>query len=284
MPTSKAFRQWLERTPPRHQVLVDPDSDWADPTAGATWILRCDPAALGHAVVRRNGTTRLAAHGGNGSTLGDMDATVAARVAARLDAAPFCEPVAVRALARALPDGALLWVGNSMPVRDLDAWLAPDDRALRILGNRGANGIDGTLSSALGAAAVHGGPAVLLCGDLALLHDLGGLLSASRFALPLVIAVLDNGGGGIFSMLPVAERIDGAEFDRFFRTPHGLDLERAGELFGLCARRVGDEPTLVAALDEALVSGGPSLLVIGVDADAGWAARRAAVAAAGEAP
>ncbi|MGH0036734.1 MAG: 2-succinyl-5-enolpyruvyl-6-hydroxy-3-cyclohexene-1-carboxylic-acid synthase [Myxococcota bacterium] len=288
MPTSKAFRLWLERTPPAHTVLVDPDSDWADPSASATWVLDCDPAALCRGVVRR-------AHGSPGRDVPvagrdprgyldaalALDAEVARRVGQSLDAAPFCEPVAVRALLRGLPEGALLWVANSMPVRDVDAWLAPGTAPLRVVASRGANGIDGTASSALGAAAAHGGPAVLLCGDLAFLHDLGGLLSARQFDLPLVIVVLDNGGGGIFSMLPVAKRIEARDFDRWFRTPHGLDLARAGDLFGLATARVSDETSLLAAVNQALASGRPGLVVARLDPDVGWSTRRAAWAAAG---
>jgi 2-succinyl-5-enolpyruvyl-6-hydroxy-3-cyclohexene-1-carboxylate synthase len=282
MPTSKAFRLWLERTPPVHTVLVDPDADWADPSGAATWILRCDPAALGRGVARRRASAPFdpVRRGCLDSAL-ELDGEIARRADARLDAASFSEPVAVRALARALPAGSLLWVGNSMPVRDLDAWLAPGEEPLRVLGSRGANGIDGTVSSALGAAAAHGRPAVLLCGDLALLHDLGGLHSASRFELPLVIVVLDNGGGGIFSMLPVADRIEPDEFERFFRTPHGLDLVRAGDLFALDAHEVGDADSLVAAVREGLAAGRPRLVIAHVDGEAGWRARRAAVAAAG---
>src|SRR5262249_34079513 len=111
--------------------------------------------------------------------------------------APF-EPHAVRALAAALPAGALLFVGNSMAVRALGACWPAAAPPLRVLANRGANGIDGFVSSVLGAAAGGDGPLVGLCGDLSFLHDLHGLLAVRRHGVRATFVVLDNDGGGIF--------------------------------------------------------------------------------------
>ncbi len=100
-----------------------------------------------------------------------------------------------------------------------------------MLSNRGANGIDGVVSTALGVAAVSDGPTALLTGDLGLLHDLGGLLAARRYGIPLVIVLVNNDGGGIFRFLPQAAHVD--RFDELFATPHGLTFEHAAALFGL---------------------------------------------------
>ena len=107
-----------------------------------------------------------------------------------------------------------------------------------MLSNRGANGIDGTVSSAFGAAAAGDGPVVLLIGDVALAHDIGGLLAASRLRLPLTIVLLNNDGGGIFHFLPVAGETDA--FEEHVATPHGLDFARAAALYGCEYRRPDD--------------------------------------------
>jgi 2-succinyl-5-enolpyruvyl-6-hydroxy-3-cyclohexene-1-carboxylate synthase len=140
------------------------------------------------------------------------------------------EPGVCREVTAAIPPGATLFVSSSMPLRDVDAFGAGSSVPIRVLANRGANGIDGTSSSALGAAASSNRPTLLLTGDLALLHDLGGLLIAARHTIPLTIVVIDNDGGGIFSFLPIAEFRE--HFEALFATPHGLDLSRVAHLFG----------------------------------------------------
>ena len=124
-----------------------------------------------------------------------------------------------------------------MPVRDVETFFPARDAPPRVLSNRGANGIDGTVSTAFGVAAA-GGPTVLLIGDVALAHDIGGLLAARRLGLPLVIVLLNNDGGGIFHFLPV-ER-EGADFEEHVATPHGLDFAHAAALYGLGHVRVED--------------------------------------------
>ncbi|MBA3450592.1 MAG: 2-succinyl-5-enolpyruvyl-6-hydroxy-3-cyclohexene-1-carboxylic-acid synthase, partial [Chloroflexia bacterium] len=125
-----------------------------------------------------------------------------------------------------------LVVGNSMPIRDVDAWVRGDHRALRIVGTRGANGIDGVTSTALGAAAVARDPVVLVVGDLSFFHDLNGLFAAKKFGLNATIVVLNNDGGGIFSFLPQVDQLDATIFESLFGTPTGLDIATAARLFG----------------------------------------------------
>ena len=139
-----------------------------------------------------------------------------------------------------------------MPVRDVETFFPARDAPPRVLSNRGANGIDGTVSTAFGVAAA-GHRTVLLTGDVALAHDIGGLLAVRRLALDLTIVLINNDGGGIFHFLPV-ER-EGADFERHVATPHGLDFAHAAALYGLRHERVDTPPSFRAALDEALGAG-----------------------------
>src|SRR5579859_2713174 len=118
-----------------------------------------------------------------------------------------------------------------MAVRELESFWPVLAEPARVLSNRGANGIDGTLASALGVAAVSRGPVCALLGDVAFAHDIGSLLAASRLGIELTIVLLDNGGGAIFDRLPIASQVD--VYEQHVATPTGLDFERAAALYGL---------------------------------------------------
>jgi len=287
-PTSKALRLWLERRPPRSLWLVDPDGAHEDPSGLATRVLSVEPAALCRALARRLGRRRRRRPGAGAYARalrradGRAGRVLSQRLAAAAPAAGL-EPAAVRAVAEALPGDAILYVSNSMPVRDLDAWMPAGPPGVRVLANRGANGIDGVVSSALGAAAAGAGPVVLLTGDLALLYDLGGLLAARRFTLPVVVVALHNDGGGIFSMLPVAERAPADVFEDLYRTPHGLDFRHAAALFGLRFERAAEPAAVRRAVERALAAGGAHLVEVPLDRDASLAFRREAWRAVAEA-
>jgi 2-succinyl-5-enolpyruvyl-6-hydroxy-3-cyclohexene-1-carboxylate synthase len=162
------------------------------------------------------------------------------------------EPRVAAELTAALPPDATLVVASSMPVRDVETFAPARDDPPRVLANRGANGIDGTVSTAFGVAAASAGPVVLLIGDVALAHDVGGLLAASRLGLAMAIVVLDNDGGGIFDFLPVKDAAPPAAFETHIATPHGLDFAHAAELYGCAFADAGDAEGLRAALDRAL--------------------------------
>jgi 2-succinyl-5-enolpyruvyl-6-hydroxy-3-cyclohexene-1-carboxylate synthase len=167
-----------------------------------------------------------------------------------------------------------------MPVRDLEWYVIPE-RPLEVHANRGANGIDGVVSTAVGVAlADRERPTVALLGDLAFLHDINGLLGIAGRAVDLVIVVTDNDGGGIFSFLPQAEAVAAPDFERLFGTPHGLDLVAVASAYGVDAQRVSDVGGAVAS---AIDAGGVHVLVAATDRAANVAVHRrlnAAVAAA----
>ena len=262
-PTSKVATAWLDPSVP--QVLVDPHDDWLDPHHAACERLAVDAEALLAAVAGE-----LAAS----STSPWLDDWQRAERSARaaidrtLDASPApCDALVARDLAAALPDGASLVVASSLPVRALEWSMAPRT-GLRLFANRGANGIDGFVSTVIGIADVNrSARTVGLCGDLCFLHDTNGLLGATA---PATFVVVDNDGGGIFSYLPPAEL---PEFERLFVTPHGLDLVEVARAHGAAAERVDDVHKLVeAALTPA---DGPRVLVIPVDRAASVTRHRA---------
>jgi 2-succinyl-5-enolpyruvyl-6-hydroxy-3-cyclohexene-1-carboxylate synthase len=231
IPTSKPLLQYLERHAAARQVVVDA-AGWPDPLLRAAAVVHAEPRAVCEAV------STIVPSPAASSWLecwrahdADSRRAIDAHLA-RLDE-PF-EGRVLRDVAAALPDGATLWVSSSMPVRDLDGFAAGDGRALRVLANRGANGIDGVVSSALGAAAAAAeagaGPLALVIGDLAFYHDMNGLLAARLHALQATIVLVNNDGGGIFSFLPQAAHP--AHFERLFGTPHGLDFRMAAALYG----------------------------------------------------
>ncbi len=202
------------------QVVVSPDGAWHDPTRAASDLVVADPDLLLSALAAQ---LPVAATSDWSRSWHDADAAAARVVADVLAAEPgVTEPGAARATMAAVPDGGALVVASSMPIRDLDAW-APGREHVRVLANRGASGIDGFVSTALGVSLAHDGPTVALAGDLSFLHDRNGLLTRPDVARPdLVLVVVDNDGGGIFHFLPQAG-FPGS-FERVFGTPHGLDL------------------------------------------------------------
>jgi 2-succinyl-5-enolpyruvyl-6-hydroxy-3-cyclohexene-1-carboxylate synthase len=235
LPTSKPLRQWLAGLDAR-QVAFDPEAAWQDPAAVVTEVLDADPAAWARAFTQPpRASAWLDAWRG-------ADAAAAEGIAAALGDA-ISEPAVARALA-ALPSEVTVFTASSMPVRDVETFWPVRDTPPRVLAHRGANGIDGTLAAAFGAAAA-GARVVVHLGDVALAHDLGALLSATRLKLALTVVLVDNAGGGIFDFLPVATQADA--FEEHVATPTGLEAERVAALFGLRYEPVDD----LAAIREA---------------------------------
>ena len=159
-------------------------------------------------------------------------------------------------------DGILV-LSSSMPVRDAE-WYSPPRSGLRVLCNRGANGIDGVTSTAVGAA-LTGAPTALLIGDIAFLHDTNGLIGLMQRQVNLVILVIDNDGGGIFSFLPAHELLETQRFEQLYGTPHGVDLVKIAEAHHIPAERVTTRTGVQAAIAGALTRGGPRIIIVGTD-------------------
>ena len=202
-----------------------------------------------------------------------------AAIAASVQTDPLLEAGVARTLGEALPAHATLYVSNSMPVRDLDAFLAPRPLPLRVTAQRGVSGIDGVVSAALGMAAGSEHPVVLYAGDLALLHDVGGLLRGVKMGIDLTIVVPNNNGGGVFSFLPISDAVPPEEFRKYFHTPHDVDLARLLTGMGVRHRLAHTADELKHALAESIASGGIAVVEVPVDAAANVAEHRLAAAA-----
>ena len=231
----------------RHVVITSQPGRWDDPARTASDVATAVRLAPGTAPGQPTGWQRA---------WRAADAAARRAVDAALDAEPgpgepaLSEPRLARDLAAALPDGALLWAASSLPIRDLDQQMAPRS-GLRVLASRGASGIDGTTSAAIGAALAHqaagGGPAVALIGDLALLHDSAGLFTGPGEPQPdLCLVVVNNDGGGIFSTLEPASFP--SSFERVFGTPHGADVGRLAAAAGWPYQRLERPGDLAGAL------------------------------------
>lgn len=269
-PVSKPLQSYLQSLTACRQMLVGAADDWHDPARVATHRVQADPYAFCEALLpvlekrsRRGGSTADAWR----RKWAWLNTQTHAALKACLNTTPaLSEPKVFADLDAVLPPGATLFAGNSMPVRDLDTFLAAHSRPARFLANRGASGIDGVVSTALGASAVSPGPCVLVIGDLSLYHDMNGLLAARQHGLRATVVLLHNDGGGIFSFLPQAEAIE--PFEDLFGTPHGLDFRHAAQLYGLDYCEPEDSQALRVALEKAFYAPGVSLIAVHTNRDA----------------
>jgi 2-succinyl-5-enolpyruvyl-6-hydroxy-3-cyclohexene-1-carboxylate synthase len=252
-PVSKTLLGFLEQQPQARQLLLAPGGDWPDPLQRSQ-VINTDPARCCAAVAR------LQLDPAPGDWLSRWQALERLAEDACAPLVPnqaISEDAVIAELLHRLPANALLFSGNSLPIRQLDSWCAGRPEPLRILANRGASGIDGNVSTLLGLAAAGAEPAVGLLGDLALLHDSNGLLAAP--GLKAAIVVLNNGGGGIFGYLPQAGL---RGFERHWLTPQGLDLAQLAALHRLGHTRVHRQDQFGPALSAALAAPGVSLIEV----------------------
>jgi 2-succinyl-5-enolpyruvyl-6-hydroxy-3-cyclohexene-1-carboxylate synthase len=259
MPTSKQLLLYLKRYSSCPHIVIDGNAGWDEPTQLASEVIHIPPFALCQSLfeslpdmhlqqkqIRKwaqmwqqaDTTTQQALQ----SAVQDFEALFEGRI--------FTE------LASIVPEGTTLYVGNSMPVRDMDTFFWQSDQKIRVMGNRGASGIDGMISSALGAstAADKEGPTVLVIGDLSFYHDLNGLLAARLHHLDLTIVLVNNDGGGIFSFLPQASYPE--HFEQLFGTPTGLDFAPVVQMYGGTFQRIANWGEFRSAMDRSVTTGG----------------------------
>ncbi len=264
-PTSRSLANYLARSPARRYVLTE--HGWPDPSSDATAMLFGD---VGDAAVRlaaavdERGPTSWAA------AMLDLNRRGWQRVEGELGlrSESMSEGQALRAIVAALPDDALLFIGNSLPVRLIDTFCPAKSARVDVLSQRGASGIDGLISGAAGAASAGAleRPVVLVMGDVSFAHDLCGLAAARHIAAPLSIIVIDNGGGRIFDQLPIANTaLPNNAFERFFTTAPGLDIAAAAGLFGHWVETARRPDELAAAITDTVGSPGCTVVHAVVD-------------------
>ena len=283
IPTSKPLQQFLAARSEMPQVVIDAGMP-RDPSHVASSYVHANAAVTLAAVAERIASTVIPTNRDwlNAWKQADSSTRNAIQQSMARDEELFEGRVAAD-VAAVLPEDATLVVGNSMPIRDVDAFVGGDQRRLRIVSNRGANGIDGLVSSALGATAVSDGPIVLLIGDLSFIHDLNGMLAAKLFDLDATVVVVNNNGGGIFSFLPQAEQLEGHLFEALYGTPTGLDIGTAAKLFGASHARPASWPAFRRDLCNAMQCRGLSIVEVVTDRDRNVVQHRAVWAAVADA-
>jgi 2-succinyl-5-enolpyruvyl-6-hydroxy-3-cyclohexene-1-carboxylate synthase len=257
VPTSAALVNFFTQHARSRQILVD-DGGWPDPTRAACEMLCADPLAVAEDLA------------GVGGWEGDRKWVDRWRLASRVTRETIAraldsmeewfEGKIFSELALLLPEKAALFAGNSMPVRDLDGFFPSLAKQIRFAGNRGASGIDGVLSTALGFSAAVSEPLVLVVGDLSFYHDLNGLYAVRKNGLSATIVLINNDGGGIFSFLPQAKHPE--HFEALFGTPHGLDFMPAASLYGLEIRRVSSWNEFRGAIRDSVGESGTRIVEV----------------------
>ena len=259
--TSATATRWLAEV--EAQWLLDPDHQWLDPGHTATDRIAVDPSALLDDLLARLPAT------GPGSSWArdwhDADRRAGDAITEQLGGSedPFEGRIA-RDVVATLPTLATLVVGSSMPVRDVETFAEPQAE-VRVIANRGVNGIDGFASTTLGVAAASRGAVVGLTGDLSFLHDTNGLLGAPDRELDATFVVVDNRGGGIFSFLPYQAQVAPEHFEQVLATPPAVDVADVARTYGLAVSEVEKASDLAPALREALAAGGVRMVRVRTD-------------------
>ncbi|HYQ47012.1 MAG TPA: 2-succinyl-5-enolpyruvyl-6-hydroxy-3-cyclohexene-1-carboxylic-acid synthase [Polyangiaceae bacterium] len=253
------------------QRFVIAEHGFPDPHGLATELISASTASAANDTVRHLQHTRIQQEAErerfrHSWREANRQAWVAVEQELARPAAQLSEACAVREVVEHLPEPCQLVLGNSLPIREIDAYVPSRARPLSILCQRGANGIDGLISGAAGAASVRREATVLLLGDVSFMHDLGGLAVAREAAGPFVIVVIDNGGGRIFEQLPIfGQFAQHSEASRFWLTPPRAELEHAAALFGYRYAKLSERASIPGAVREATSHVGVTVLHIVVE-------------------
>ena len=260
LPVSKALTQYLEKHRNAYQILVDESDNWRDPFRIVSQFFNVSPVSFCEALTPLVNKERE--HNTWSEWWLQANSTVRQAIARQIDSYDkMFEGKVFSRLSNLIDDDTVLFVGNSMPVRDLDTFYPTSSKAVNFVANRGASGIDGVVSSALGiAAAAVTKKVILVIGDISLYHDMNGLLAAKLHGLNATVVVLNNNGGGIFSFLPQAAHKD--VFEEYFGTPHDLNFKSAADLYGLNYSFIQDWDAFDKAVNESLLNEGVSLIEI----------------------
>ncbi len=277
VPTSKWLNQFLDDANPQAVLHISAEGVWADDSHRLTHLVQADPGEFARQLAQAcaEGAQRVS----------ELDAYRAAERAAAdawqqaLAAGAWFDAVAVHDVIHLLPEDATLFAGNSLPVRHVDQFGASGGKRLCVHANRGASGIDGNMSTALGIGHARPGRALAaVLGDVTLYHDMNGLLAVKRCGVPVTLVLLNNNGGGIFRRLAVKD-FD-PPFTEYFTTPHGLNFEPVAQLYGLGYVRARDRAHFRETFAASVRSGASTMIEVATDAQTDFDARAAVILAA----
>lgn len=226
MPVSKALSNYLKENHNAIHIVIDGGSGWRDPSALATEMVFCDERLFCETIFKLLPDKLENRNFSKWTAINEIAKEQMLTVG---DITDMDEGKLFALLADILPSNSTLFVGNSMPIRDLDSFFYFNQKSIKIMANRGANGIDGIVSSAIGAA-VYSKPLYLILGDLTFYHDLNGLLASKLLNIDITIIIVNNNGGGIFSFLPQANHPK--NFELLFGTPLDIDFQHVVKMYG----------------------------------------------------
>ncbi|WP_066292013.1 2-succinyl-5-enolpyruvyl-6-hydroxy-3-cyclohexene-1-carboxylic-acid synthase [Bacillus sp. FJAT-29937] len=226
MPVSKPLTIFLKENHDVRQFVIDGGAGWRDPGMVSSEMIYCQETRFCQAILPYIEAVKDGSFLEKWEKVNDLTRSSIAKIE---EVEELSEGKLFYQLANMLPEGAVLFVGNSMPIRDLDTFFHFNDKSIRIMANRGANGIDGVISTALGAG-TRLQPLYLVLGDLTFFHDLNGLIAAKQYEIDINILLINNNGGGIFSFLPQASHPK--NFEKLFGTPLDLKFQYAVEMYG----------------------------------------------------
>ena len=253
--TSKAYRLWKQETPPTRYVIVSPGVDWPDPSHEVTDIIQGSiTAAFSEPSSGRGANSRWC-------ELWTKHNGIALEAVKRHVSENQSELSLTSRILSSIPSGTSLMLSNSMIVRDAELVLQNMKSDVKVISNRGADGIDGVISTGIGVSSSSGGRCLVLVGDVAAVHDIAGLVAAGRLQSDVVFVVINNGGGAIFSFLQVAKEIDNDNFEHLFTTPHHTNFIDIASSAGIQSQVIESSLDVEELLGRAFESKGPSLFL-----------------------
>ncbi|MFD2760723.1 2-succinyl-5-enolpyruvyl-6-hydroxy-3-cyclohexene-1-carboxylic-acid synthase [Lentibacillus juripiscarius] len=260
MPVSKAYLFFIKEHKDIPQFVVENHGGYREPAGNHTEFIDADAATLCRDLA--NHKPAIASNDAWLATWKRMNRISKEWLQEQDGRNGLTEGGAIRSLMQVIPDNSSIYIGNSMAVRDLDTFFMSTSASLEVLANRGANGIDGMVSSGIGAAA-SGKPVTLVLGDLSFFHDMNGLLAAKHYGLNITILVVNNNGGGIFSFLPQVNHQD--HFETLFGTPLDIDFQHAVNMYGGTYHQPASLPELEETLEKSYQHRGLSVVEVKTD-------------------
>lgn len=259
------WQKWIERHPPTNYVAITDDGERHDPSHLVSLRLEADLVEICDRITQSLSPSNPSSWGQN---LRSASGTIGVSVDKFLKTAGLTEPFIARSLSQQIPPQHGLWVGNSMPIRDLDSYGVADGNGTRIGANRGTSGIEGAIAAATGFAVGLQAPVTAIVGDLSSLHDLNSLDLLRRNLQPVIVIIINNDGGGIFSFLPIAKSTQ--VFEPYFGTPHGLEFSQAAAMFGIDYYHPIDRAEFIYNYTQALAKHRSAIIEVTTDRTENW--------------